>query len=85
MEFWDYFSVVVTTLGAAVSMIQAINAKKSAKIAKSYRDEIALDRSKMTLLQLLPDAKRAREECRKIIKPVSDKANRGVDPQKVIN
>lgn len=76
MDFWNSFGLVLTFLGTGLAFWQAYK-------AKSYRDEIQADRKKLILIELMPVAKSARDECRKLVTPVS-KPMRGVDPQKVI-
>lgn len=77
MDFWNAIALILTFLGTALSFWQAYK-------AKSYRDEIQSDRQKLILIELMPIAKSARDECRKITTPVN-KPMRGVDPQKVIH
>jgi len=88
MDYIDYLNILgvaLTAVGTSITIWQAHKAKMSASFAKTYRDEVAKDRGKMALIELLPNTKRVREECRKIIRPVSERSMRGVDPQKVIN
>lgn len=77
MDFWNALGLFLTFVGTAIACYQAYK-------AKGYRDEIQSDRHKLVLIELVPIAKRSREECKKITTPVS-KPMRGVDPQKVIN
>lgn len=77
MDFWNAIGLILTFLGTALAFWQAYK-------AKSYRDEIQSDRQKLVLIELMPIAKSARDECRKITTPVN-KPMRGVDPQKVIH
>ena len=77
MDFWNAIGLVLTFFGTGLSFWQAYK-------AKSYRDEIQADRQKLVLIELMPIAKSARDECRKITTPVN-KPMRGVDPQKVIH
>jgi hypothetical protein len=77
LDFWNAVGLVLTFSGTALAFWQAYK-------AKSYRDEIQADRQKLILIELMPVAKSARDECRKIITPVS-KPMRGADPQKIIH
>jgi len=77
MDFWNALGLFLTFVGTAIACYQAYK-------AKCYRDEIQSDRHKLVLIELVPIAKRSREECKKITTPVS-KPMRGVDPQKVID
>lgn len=85
MYYLNILGVILTAIGTCVTIWQACKAKKAANLAKTYRDEVARDRCKMALIELLPNTKRVREECRKIMKPASGKPMRGVDPQIIIN
>lgn len=80
----SFIGLIVTIIGAGVSIWQAILARKYTKKAKTYRDEVLMDRHKRTLFDLLSYSKLASEECKKIVKPVG-KPMRGVDPQQAIN
>lgn len=77
MDFWNAVSLMLTFLGTGLAFWQAYK-------AKSYRDEIQADRRKLILIELMPIAKNARDECKKIVTPVA-RPMRGVDPQKVIH
>ena len=77
MGFGNFIGLVLTFLGTAITCWQAYK-------AKTYRDEIQIDRHRLALVELLPIAKSAREECRKIITPVNEPM-RGVDPAIVIS
>jgi len=68
---------VLSAIGAGVAIHQALKVKK-------YRDEILHDRLKILLFEVMGIAKKAREECRKIVTPVG-KPVRGVDYQSVVN
>jgi len=68
---------IFSVIGAAISIWQAMK-------ARGYKDEILHDRLKILLIELMGIAKRARDECKKIITPVG-KPPRGVDQQIVIN
>lgn len=68
---------MLSGVGAAISMWQSYK-------AKSYRDEIVVDRSRIALIDVLGDLRAARDECKKIMTPVGGKAMRGVDPSQVI-
>lgn len=76
MEFWNVVGLVLTFCGTALTFWQTYK-------AKSYRDEIQADRKKFILMELLPIAKSARDECKNYNS--SKKPMRGVDPQKVIH
>lgn len=80
MNLWNLASLIGTILTIISTVVAIVQAKK----AKKYKEEIRSDRLKMVLIDLLPYAKIAREECKKIIQPVR-KPMRGVDPQKVLN
>lgn len=75
---------VVSIVGAILSAIGAAIAVWQAYRARTFRDEILQDRRKMALVEAIGIARKAREECRKIVKPVG-RAGRGVDPQQVVN
>lgn len=75
---------IVSISGAILSMISAAIAIWQAYRARRYRDEILLDRRKRLLIDVSGVARRAREECRKIVTPVG-RPVRGVDQQHVIN
>jgi len=77
MDFWNAVGLILTFMGTGLAFWQAYK-------AKSYRDEIQADRQKLILIELMPIAKSARDECKKITTPVH-KPMRGVDPQKVIH
>lgn len=77
MDFWNVVGLILTFCGTALAFWQAYK-------AKSYRDEIQADRKKLILIELMPIAKSARDECKKITTPVG-KPMRGVDHQKVIS
>ena len=77
MDFWNAVGLTLTFCGTTFAFWQAYK-------AKSYRDEIQADRQKLILIELMPIAKSARDECKKITTPVK-KPMRGVDPQKVIH
>jgi hypothetical protein len=65
MNFVDVIGVILTAIAIGISIWQAREAKGSVKLAKTYRDEVVQDRSKMALIELLPTTKRVREEYRK--------------------
>lgn len=75
---------VLNLLSTGLSGIGAVIAIWQARKAKKYRDEILRDRTKILLIDTIGVAKKAREECRKIITPVG-KPVRGVNQQEVIN
>ncbi len=77
MDFWNIVGLILTFCGTGFAFYQAYK-------AKSYKDEIQADRQKLILIELMPIAKNARDECKKITTPVG-KPMRGVDPQKVIH
>ena len=77
MDFWNAVGLFLTFCGTGLAFYQAHR-------AKTYKEEIQSDRQKLILIELMPIAKNARDECKKIITPVS-KPIRGVDSQKVIN
>ncbi len=76
MDFWNGLGLFLTFCGVALSFWQAYK-------AKTYKEEIQADRQKLILIELMPIAKSARDECKKIITPVN-KPMRGVDSNKVI-
>ncbi|NOH22553.1 hypothetical protein [Vibrio europaeus] len=76
MDIGNAVGLVLTFVGTAISLYQAYK-------AKTYRDEIASDRQKLILIELLPVVKHARDECKKIITPVNGQM-RGVSVEKVI-
>lgn len=73
----SFLGVILSGLGAIIALWQARKAKK-------YRDEIIQDRTKILLIDTIGIARKARDECRKIITQVG-KPVRGVDQQEVIN
>lgn len=75
---------VINLAGAVFSVIGAAIAIWQAHKAKSYRDEILRDRTKILLIDAIGVARKAREECRKIMTPVG-KPVRGIDQQQVVN
>lgn len=75
---------IVSISGAILSMMSAAIAIWQAYRARRYRDEILLDRRRRLLIDVSGVARRAREECRKIVTPVGQPV-RGVDQQHVIN
>jgi hypothetical protein len=75
---------VVSIIGALLSAIGAAVAIHQALRVKKYRDEILHDRLKILLFEVMGIAKKAREECRKIITPVGNHV-RGVNQQIVVN
>lgn len=77
MGFWNAVGLALTFVGTALAFWQACR-------AKSYSDEIQADRKKLVLIELMPIAKSARDECKKIVTPVA-KPMRGVNPQNVIH
>jgi hypothetical protein len=77
MDFWNGLGLFLTFCGAALAFWQAHK-------AKTYKEEIQADRQKLILIEIMPIAKSARDECKKIVTPVN-KPMRGVDPNKVIN
>ena len=74
----------ISIIGAFFSIVGAIVAIRHAIKARKYKDEILHDRLKMLLIDVMGIAKKARDECRKIITPIG-KAIRGVDQQQVID
>lgn len=77
MDWGNGIGLFLTFVGTGISAWQAYK-------AKSYKDEIQSDRQKLILIELMPIAKSARDECKKIITPAG-KPMRGVDDQKVID
>lgn len=77
MDSWNAIGLILTFLGTALAFWQAYK-------AKTYRNEIQSDRQKLILIELMPVAKSARDECKKITTPVG-RPMRGVDHQKVIH
>lgn len=77
MDSWNAIGLILTFCGTALAFWQAYK-------AKSYRDEIQSDRQKLILIELMPIAKKARDECKKITTPVH-KPMRGVDSQKIVH
>lgn len=75
---------VISIIGAFFSAVGAIIAIQHAIKAGKYKDEILHDRVKMLLVDVMGIAKKARDECKKIITPIG-KPPRGVDQQQVIN
>lgn len=76
MDYWTIGGAVLSGIGAGISIWQAHRAKR-------YRDEILADRVRMALIEMSGSLKAARDECKKIMTPVS-KPMRGVDAAKVI-
>lgn len=76
MDFWNGLGLFLTFCGTALAFWQAYK-------AKTYKEEIQADRQKLILIELMPIAKSARDECKKIITPVN-KPMRGVDSNRVI-
>lgn len=77
MDSWNAIGLILTFCATALAFWQAYK-------AKSYRDEIQSDRQKLILIELMPIAKKARDECKKITTPVN-KPMRGVDSQKIVH
>jgi hypothetical protein len=77
MDFWNGLGLLLTFCSTALAFYQAHR-------AKSYKEEILADRQKLVLIEIMPIAKSARDEIKKITTPVG-KPMRGVDPQKVIH
>lgn len=74
----------VSILGAILSAVGAAIAIWQAYRARRYRDEILQDRRKMALVEAIGIARKARDECRKIVTPLG-KPIRGVDQQQVVD
>ncbi len=74
----------ISIISAIFSVVGAIIAIRQAVKARNYKNEIFHDRLKIFLVDVIGIAKKAREECKKIITPVG-KPIRGIDQQKVIN
>lgn len=77
MDITSFTGTAFSVIGAVISLWQAGRARK-------YRDEILRDRLRFVLIELIGIARKAREECRKLVTPVG-KPVRGVDPQHVVN
>jgi len=77
LDLVSIVSAVLSAIGAAIAIWQAYK-------AKTYRDEILRDRRKMALVETIGTARKARDECRKIVTPVG-KPVRGLDQQQVFN
>lgn len=77
MDVVSIVSALLSAIGAAIAIWQAYR-------AKTYRDEILQDRRKMALVETIGTARKARDECRKIVTPVG-KPVRGLDQQQVVN
>ena len=77
--------VVTSIVGAIFSVIGAIVAIRQARKARKYKDELLRDRKKMLLIDVFGLARRARDECGKMLPTGSKRARRGVDSQQAIS
>lgn len=76
---WNNFGLLLTAIGTGLTFWQSYK-------ARSYKNEIVLDRAKSTIPELIRMANEAKSNCRKIVRPVDiNNPPRGVDQQDVID
>lgn len=68
----------------ALAIVAAGIAVWQAWKAKGYKNEILSDRRRYALVDMFASAKRAREDVKKLTRPVSGRPMRGVNPSEVL-
>lgn len=77
MDIWEIIADGLAVAAAAIAVLQAVK-------VKGYRDEILADRRRYALVGMFASAKRAREECKKVVRSIAGRPMRGVNPDDVI-
>ncbi|QDT51325.1 hypothetical protein Pan258_54140 [Symmachiella dynata] len=87
MDKLHLIGTVAAVVGGVAAVVSAFVAVKQARNAKSYRDEIFDVKKRTVLLELLPEANKARDACKSLTTPVNKPhvIPEGVDEQRMID